>query len=58
MEQDYQKKDVKKSPKVKVWPPVGWEMYIKRGVWCVRDLKSRLHKFATEQEAKVLINGK
>ena len=57
MEQGYQKKDMKESPKTKAWPPAGWEMYIKRGVWCVRDPQGRLHKFATEKEAKVLING-
>ena len=58
MEQEYQKKDMKQSPKVKAWPPAGWEMYVKRGVWCVRDKQDFLHKFKTEQEAKDLINGK
>ena len=48
---------MKESPKTKAWPPAGWEIYVKRGVWCVRDPRGFLHKFATEKEAKVLING-
>lgn len=54
MEIDYNKKDVVKSPKVKVAPkvnpiPEGWELYEKRGLW---HLKGDTHEiFKTKQDA-------
>ena len=56
MELDYNKKDVVKSPKVKVAPkinpiPEGVEVYEKRGMWHVKGDVIGTHIFKTKQEA-------
>ena len=46
MEMEYEKKDISKSPKAKGNQlPEGWEMYVKRGVWNVRDEEGRLTQY-------------
>lgn len=60
MELNYEKKDLKKSPKTKSVEnvlPEGWSIYIKRGVWNVRDAEYRLTQWSTEAEAWKYING-
>ena len=59
MELNYDKKDIAKSPKAKAEKtlPEGWELYVKRGVWNVRDLEGRLTQYQTETEAWDYING-
>lgn len=56
MEIEYNKKDVVKSPKVKVAPkinpiPEGVEVYEKRGMWHVKGDDRGTHIFKTKQEA-------
>ena len=52
MEMEYEKKDISKSPKTKGNQlPEGWQMYVKRGVWNVRDDEGRLTQYETEKEA-------
>ena len=61
MIEDYDKKDMKKAPKVKKVTkkeftlPEGWELYLKRGTWGVRSPEGVLSKFATEKAAKEYI---
>lgn len=61
MIEDYNKKDMKKAPKVKKVTkkefilPEGWTMFVKRGRWCVRNPDGLLSKFATENAAKKYI---
>lgn len=58
MELEYDKKDVAKSPKVKeVKLPEGYDLYFKRGKWCLRDLNGRQWKFDSEKEALKHANG-
>jgi hypothetical protein len=60
MEFNYDKKDLKESPKtksVKNVLPEGWEMYLKRGTWNVRDALGQLTHWKTEKEAWEHING-
>ena len=59
MELNYDKKDIAKSPKAKAEKtlPEGWGLYVKRGVWNVRDLEGRLTQYQTETEAWGYING-
>lgn len=56
---EYSKKDISKSPKAKAEKalPEGWKMYLKRGVWCVRDDKNVLSQHKSEKEAWNFING-
>ena len=60
MEMEYSKKAIAKSPKTKAEKnvlPEGWGLYVKRGVWNVRDLEGRLTQYQTETEAWDYING-
>ena len=60
MELNYDKKDIAKSPKAKAEKnvlPEGWQLYVKRGVWNVRDVEGRLTQYQTEKEAWDFING-
>ena len=60
MEAEYSKKDISKSPKAKKVEnvlPDGWQLYLKRGVWCVRDDKNLLSQHKSEQDAWNFING-
>lgn len=59
MEMEYEKKDIAKSPKAKGEKslPEGWQMYLKRGVWNVRDEEGRLTHHQSEKEAWEYING-
>ena len=59
MEMEYSKKDISKSPKAKAEKalPEGWQLYLKRGVWCVRDDKNVLSQHKSEKEAWNFING-
>ena len=61
MELNYEKKDIAKSPEEKKVEknvlPEGWELYVKRGVWNVRDSEGRLTQYQTETEAWGYING-
>ena len=60
MELNYDKKDISKSPKAKAEKnvlPEGWQLYVKRGVWKVRDVEGRLTQDQTEKEAWDCING-
>jgi len=60
MEAEYSKKDISKSPKAKKVEnvlPDGWQLYLKRGVWCVRDDKNVLSQHKSEQDAWKFING-
>lgn len=56
---EYEKKDIAKSPKAKAEKslPEGWQMYLKRGVWNVRDEEGRLTHHQSEKEAWEYING-
>ena len=56
MMEDYDKKDIV-APKVKkeFKLPEDWSMVLKRGKWCVRGPDGRLHKFASENAAKLYI---
>ena len=56
MIEEYSKKDMKETPKVKKdFLPDGWTMVEKRGRWCVRNPSGNLSKFATEKAAKEYI---
>ena len=56
MIEEYSKKDMKETPKVKKdFLPDGWTMVEKRGRWCVRDAEGTLHKFSSKDEAKKYI---
>jgi len=60
MEMEYSKKDISKSPKTKAEKnvlPEGWELYVKRGIWNVRNPQGELTHHKTEKEAWDLING-
>lgn len=63
MDIDYDKKDIKESPKVKSAPkkkaelPDGWGYYVKRGSHCVVDPDGRQHKFADKKAALEFANG-
>lgn len=60
MEMEYSKKDISKSPKAKKVEnvlPDGWKLYLKRGVWCVRDDNNVLSQHKSEQDAWKFING-
>ena len=62
MEQDYDKKDIKESPKTKAPAPKrdfpkGWEYYVKRGRHCVRNPEGMLMKFNSKTEAMDHANG-
>ena len=59
MEMEYNKKDISKSPKAKAEKvlPEGWKIYLKRGVWCVRDDQNALTQYKSEEEAWKFING-
>ena len=62
MEQDYDKKDISESPKVKAAPksefPKGYEHGVKRGWHCVRGPDGMLKKFKTHAECIEYANGK
>jgi hypothetical protein len=62
MEQDYEKKDIKESPKTKAPAPKrdfpkGWEYYVKRGRHCLRGPDGMLRKFDSKDEAMKHANG-
>lgn len=57
VEKDYEKKDITESPKVKSKIPEGWQLYLKRGVWCTKDSTGALVKHASEEDAMDFING-
>lgn len=60
MELNYDKKDIAKSPKAKAEKnvlPEGWQLYVKRGIWNVRDLDGNLTQYQNEKEAWGYING-
>lgn len=60
MELNYDKKDIAKSPKAKAEKnvlPEGWQLYVKRGVWNVRNPEGELTHHETEQDAWKYING-
>ena len=60
MELNYDKKDIAKSPKAKAEKnvlPEGWQLYVKRGVWNVRDVDGNLTQYQNKQDAWKYING-
>ena len=63
MELEYDKKDIKESPKVKAPAkkkadfPEGWEYYLKRGSHCVSTPDGRQFKFASQEAAMEFANG-
>jgi len=63
MDIDYDKKDIKESPKVKKVAkkkselPEGWGYYVKRGSHCVLDPDGKQHKFPTKEAAMEFANG-
>ena len=61
MDIDYDKKDIKESPKVKKVEkselPEGWGYYVKRSTHCVVDPDGKQHKFPTKEAAMGFANG-
>ena len=63
MDIDYDKKDIKESPKVKSAPkkkaelPEGWGYYVKRGSHCVGDPNGKQTKHASKEAALEFANG-
>ena len=57
VEKEYEKKDITAAPKVKSKIPEGWQLYLKRGVWCVRNEAGTLSKHASKKDSMYFING-
>ena len=64
MKEDYDKKDIRKSPETKDVKkekkrdfPEGWQYYVKRGTHCTVDLKGNQTKHASLEAAKEYANG-
>lgn len=62
MDIEYDKKDIKESPKVKKVEkkselPEGWGYYVKRGAHCVVDPNGRQYKFPSKEAAMEFANG-
>ena len=61
MDIDYDKKDIKESPKVKKVEkselPEGWGYYVKRGTHCVVDPNAKQTKHASKEAAMEYANG-
>jgi|TARA_R110000851_G_scaffold265882_3_gene418459 hypothetical protein len=63
MKIEYDKKDIKESPKVKAVTkkkpdfPTGWGYFVKRGSHCVITPEGRQVKFASKEEAMEFANG-
>ena len=59
---DYDKKDIKESPKVKKVEkkaelPKGWGYYVKRGAHCIVDPNGKQTKHASKEAAMEFANG-
>lgn len=62
MDIDYDKKDIKESPKVKKVEkkselPKGWGYYVKRGSHCIVDPDGKQTKHASKEAAMEFANG-
>ena len=62
MDIDYDKKDIKESPKVKKVEkksglPKGWGYYVKRGAHCIVDPDGKQTKHASKEAAMEFANG-
>ena len=62
MDIDYDKKDIKESPKVKkvenkLGLPKGWGYYVKKGAHCIVDPDGKQTKHASKEAAMEFANG-